>query len=313
MTGPLVSVLMTAYNRERYIAASIESVLAQTFKDFELVVADDRSSDATLELARGYERRDGRVRVVSNVRNLGDYSNRNRAAELARGALIKYHDSDDVMYRHCLAAMAPPMLAYPEAGLGLSSGRYWIGGPCPMLLTPRQSYQREFLGSTMFNVGPGGAIFRAEMFRSLGGFVDAGPASDYLFWLRACARMPVLLLPADTFWYRTHGAQEMQRPDAAHRYAALIRDTWAALADPSCPLTAEDTERARRNVLWTHAKSLRGDLRAGRFGLAWARLAAGPAPGEWLRYFRRPRREMFAGTPVDEHGGYVTPRLLTTR
>jgi len=307
-TGPLVSVLMTAYNRERYIAASIESVLAQTFGDFELLIVDDRSTDATPEIARSFARRDSRVRLVINDHNLGDYANRNHAAGLARGTLLKYHDSDDLMYRHCLAAMAPPMAVYPEAALGLSSGKYWPGGPCPMLMTPRMSYQREFLGSTMFNAGPGGAIFRAEAFRALGGFPDAGPASDYVFWLRACARVPVLLLAADTFWYRMHGGQELQRPEAARRYAQIIGDTWAALADPACPLAAHEREQARRNVMWTHVKAIRLDVRARRFALAGTRLAAGPTPGEWLRYLRRPHRETFAGTPFDEDGGYVTPR-----
>src|SRR5207249_1995817 len=58
MSAPTVSVLMTAYNRERYIAASIESVLAQTFDDLELVVVDDGSGDGTVEIARRFARRD---------------------------------------------------------------------------------------------------------------------------------------------------------------------------------------------------------------------------------------------------------------
>src|SRR5262249_21757694 len=109
MAQAVVSVLVTSYNRERYIGASIESVLAQTFGDFELLVTDNCSTDHTLDVARGYERVDRRVRVVVNERNLGQFGNRNRAAELARAALIKYHDSDDVMYPHCLAAMVAPM------------------------------------------------------------------------------------------------------------------------------------------------------------------------------------------------------------
>src|SRR6185369_13268101 len=78
MAEPAVSVLMTAYNREKYVAAAIESVLAQRFTDFELIVVDDRSSDRTLEIAKEYEARDSRVRVFANERNLGDYPNRNR-------------------------------------------------------------------------------------------------------------------------------------------------------------------------------------------------------------------------------------------
>src|SRR5205823_6563013 len=70
--SPTVTVLLTAYNRERYIRAAIESVLAQTFTDFELIVSDDRSHDATVAAAEEYARRDPRIRIVVNERNLGD-------------------------------------------------------------------------------------------------------------------------------------------------------------------------------------------------------------------------------------------------
>ena len=117
---PLVSVLMTAYNRDSFIASSIESVLAQTLDDLELVIVDDGSSDHTLEIARSYERLDPRVRVVVNERNLGDYGNRNRAAELARGSFLKYHDSDDLMYPHGLSVMVSMLISEPRAAFGLS-------------------------------------------------------------------------------------------------------------------------------------------------------------------------------------------------
>src|SRR3954469_22732147 len=94
---PSVSVLLTTYNRERYVAEAIESVLAQTFEDFELIVSDDCSSDRTLEIVNGYARRDRRIRVAVNDRNLGDYGNRRHVASLATGRYLKYHDSDDVM------------------------------------------------------------------------------------------------------------------------------------------------------------------------------------------------------------------------
>jgi len=298
---PTVSVLVTSYNRERFIGASIESVLAQTFADFELLVIDDCSTDGTLDVARGYERLDPRIRVVVNERNLGQFGNRNRAAELARAPLFKYHDSDDVMYRHCLAAMVPPMQASPEAAIGLSTGSCWYGGPCPMLLTPRMAYQREFLGAGLFNPGPGGAVLRADAFRALGGWNDRGAPSDYLFWLRACARVSVLLLPADLFWYRVHAGQELNSARAARQYAETIRDTWAALAADTCPLEPEERIRARRNVLASQVKLLWRDLRAGAFALARARVAAGPTALEWLRYLGPPSRDAAAGTPpLDE-------------
>ena len=162
---PRVSVLMTAYNREEFIAEAIESVLAQTFTDFELIIVDDGSKDRTVEIARNYAARDSRIQVVVNERNLGQFPNRNYAASLATGEFVKYHDSDDVMYPHCLQVTVPLLTAYPEAAFALSPGGLdWTGGPYPMLLTPRMAYQREFLGSGLFYVGPACALFRAERF-----------------------------------------------------------------------------------------------------------------------------------------------------
>ena len=309
MSTPAVSVLTTTYNRESYVASAIESVLAQTYRDFELVIVDDCSTDRTVEIARAYERADARVRVVVNEHNLGDYRNRNRAAELARAPLLKYHDSDDLMYPHCLSVMVPMLLSEPRAGFGLSSGSRWSGGPCPMLLTPRMAYQREFFGEGVFFCGPAGAIFRTEVFRQLGGFVDEGVASDHLFWMRACKTIDVLLLPADLFWYRLHPAQQFQSARGQREYARVPGLIWHALHAPDCPLTPEEREQAKRNRAYHMARRTFEDVRRGRWQFAWERLLhSNMSPGDWLRYLRRPRRDAFAGTPRAVDGEFVVPQ-----
>ena len=308
MSRPLVSVLVTAYNRETYIAASIESVLAQTFDDFEIIVTDNQSTDGTLEIARQYERLDPRVRVVLNERNLGQFGNRNRAASLAVGEFLKYHDSDDLMYPHCLAVMVPLLAAEPRAGFGLSTSRAWPGGPAPMLSTPRESYRREFLGHGLFMCGPAGALFRAEALRALGGFEDHGAPSDTIFWMRACAKFPVLLFPGDLFFYREHPGQELQSSGVAQQYATVSAHAWRALASPDCPLDAAEVERARKNVAFSTAKTAWRAVQAGDLPLAWQRVSkSGIAPLEWVRYLRRPRRAAFAGTPLGPDGEFVVP------
>ena len=102
MHAPTVSVLMTSYNHEQYIGAAIESVLASTFADFELIVVDDCSLDQTAALAHQYARTDRRIHVVTNDKNLGDYPNRNQAASYATGTYLKYLDADDLLYPHSL-------------------------------------------------------------------------------------------------------------------------------------------------------------------------------------------------------------------
>jgi glycosyltransferase involved in cell wall biosynthesis len=308
MNAPAVSVLLTTYNRESYVAAAIDSVLCQTYEDFELLIVDDGSTDRTVEIARGYERLDPRVRLVVNERNLGQFRNRNRAAELARGPLLKYQDSDDLMYPHCLSVMVPMLLSEPRAGFGLSSGSRWSGGPCPMLLTPRMAYQREFFGEGLFFCGPAGALFRADAFRQLGGFADEGVASDHLFWMRACKTMSVVLMPADLFWYRLHPLQEFQSARGQREYARVPGLVWRALQAPDCPLTPEEREQAKRNRAYHVARRTLEDARRGRWQFAWDRLRhSNMGPGDWLRYLRRPKRDAFAGTPLAVDGEFIVP------
>jgi glycosyltransferase involved in cell wall biosynthesis len=307
-SAPAVSVLMTAYNRAAFIDAAIGSVRAQTFTDFELVIVDDGSSDDTVKRARAHAAADGRIRVEVNERNLGDYPNRNRAAALARGRLLKYHDSDDLMYPHCLEIMVAALAAEPAAGMALSRGAFWPGAPAPMLLTPRMAFQREFLGSRMFMCGPGGALMRAEVFRELGGFEDFGSPSDYVFWLKACARVPVVLAPADLFWYRTHAGQVLRNPRSVREMARAASIAWRALHTDECPLTPAEREVARRNQAWDVAREAGRSLRAGDVALAWYRVAhAGLTPGEWLRYLRLPARDPLAGTPRDAGSDSLIP------
>jgi glycosyltransferase involved in cell wall biosynthesis len=298
MSAPIVSVLLTAYNREEYVAASIESVLAQTCGDFELIVTDDRSLDGTLSIARQYERRDSRVRVHANERNLGDYANRNLAASLARGEFLKFHDSDDVMYPHCLEVMIRYLSAEPMAAFALSAHRAWPGAPSPILSTPYLSYQREFLGFGMFNQGPANALFRTDAFRRLGGFEDLGPHSDLAFWLRACRSVSALLVPADLYWYRVHEGQHLRTSKAGFDQARAARFQWDALNHPGCPLQGVELDAARRNVAFACAKSAFRALKSGRLHLAGAYLRyAGLRAGDWARYLRPPRRVAASGAP----------------
>jgi glycosyltransferase involved in cell wall biosynthesis len=313
MTARAVSVLMTAFNRDAYIASAIESALQQTFTDFELLIVDDRSTDGTLEIARSYERHDSRIRVVTNERNLGQFPNRNFAATLARGEFLKFHDSDDLMYPHCLEVMVSMMRMEPRASFGLSRGVAWPGGACPMLLTPRMAYQREYFGGGLFMCGPAGAIFRTGAFQRLGGFVDVGVPSDLMFWIRACRTEHVLLLPADLFWYRVHPSQEMQSAVGRRQYARATGWMWEALDAPDCPLTAAEREQAKRNRAYHLAKRTLQDVRRGDWQSAVDRLHhAGMSLSDWARYLRPSRRTQLAGTPLGADGDFITPSWTTS-
>lgn len=308
---PLVTVVTTVHNRETYLPAAVESVLASRFGHFELLILDDASTDASVEIARRFARHDRRVRFVVNERNLGDYANRNRALELVTTPYLKYHDSDDLMYPHCLDVMVTLMEDEPTAGFALTAGRAWPGGACPMLITPRMAYQREFLGLGMFFCGPSGALFRTDVLREIGGFPDFGAASDYCFWLRACTSTNCLLIPGDLFWYRLHPGQELEKPGARRDYARAHAEAWRALSSATCPLDAEEIVLARRGYVKRLLRLSWRDFRAGRFRLLVYRLkTAGFRLRDLVRYPPMILSSPNAGTPLDSRGQFIVPAWL---
>jgi glycosyltransferase involved in cell wall biosynthesis len=93
--GPPITVGLPVYNGETYINTSLDSMLGQTFGDFELVISDNASTDGTEEICRAYASKDRRVRYFRNSENLGANRNFNRIAELARGRYLKWCTADD--------------------------------------------------------------------------------------------------------------------------------------------------------------------------------------------------------------------------
>ncbi len=92
------SVIMCAYNLEKIVGTAINSVLEQRFKNFELLVVNDGSADKTLNVLRKYEKKDSRVRVINNEKNIGLSASRNKAIKEAKGEYIVHLDGDDTLY-----------------------------------------------------------------------------------------------------------------------------------------------------------------------------------------------------------------------
>jgi glycosyltransferase involved in cell wall biosynthesis len=112
---PLVSVCIPVYNCEAYLGKAMESVLAQTYQDFELAVLDDCSSDRSLQIARQYA--DPRIRVAPSEKNLGAERNWNRCLEEARGEWVKVLCHDDYLHPTCLQKQVEALTAHPNAAL----------------------------------------------------------------------------------------------------------------------------------------------------------------------------------------------------
>lgn len=249
MANPLVSILMTSYNREKYIAASISSVLASTYRNFELIIVDDRSADRTVEIARSFAAQDERVKVFINDRNLGQFENRNLAAKYAQGTYLKYLDSDDLIYPAGLQTLVDMMEEFPEAGYGLCSLEQDDDRIFPFILTPREAYERHFWkGIPLFHKAPLSSIIKKDVFSGIGGFTNPGGEGDYEMWLALSSAYKVVLMPHGIVWYRVHDEQIdfQRRSDPALRFRYFL--CTLKYLGGNCPLDPAQTKKIIRET-----------------------------------------------------------------
>jgi glycosyltransferase involved in cell wall biosynthesis len=114
---PRISIALPVYNGERYLAQAIGSILDQTYRDFELIISDNASTDATEEICRSFEAQDGRVRYIRQPRNIGASPNFNICYALASGEYFKWAAHDDYLEPEYLAACVEVLDAKPDAVL----------------------------------------------------------------------------------------------------------------------------------------------------------------------------------------------------
>ena len=142
---PLVTVGIPLYNSERFIAAAIDSVLQQSFDDFELVVIDDASTDSSCSIVNGYK--DPRLRLIRHEQNLGAEVTWNHVLEEARGKYLKILCHDDLLYPNCLSAQVLSLEASDKVVMACC-GRDIINSQGAKILT------RRFPGEAGIYAGP---------------------------------------------------------------------------------------------------------------------------------------------------------------
>jgi glycosyltransferase involved in cell wall biosynthesis len=257
METPLVSILTTLFNREKFIQYCIESVLNSTFQNLELIIVDDGSTDSSLEIAYGYAKKDNRIKVFQNKTNLGDYPNRNKAASYANGKYIKYLDADDLLYPHSIELMASAMEKFPEAALGISEFVNEDFDPYPFMVSSHETYIREFLKQGILGVGPSATIIRREAFEKSGCFSGKRYVGDTELWLKLAASYPIVKMQSGLIFWRRHAGQEFDLGHTTNSYLVMnYQMNIKALSNNNCPLTLNEKELAIRKLNYRQGRNI---------------------------------------------------------
>lgn len=242
--APMVSVLTTVYNRAHFLEECIQSQQRSKFEDYEHIIVDDASTDDSVAIARRCAAEDSRIKVFVNDQNLGDYPNRNQAAQHATGTYLKYLDADDLHGPWVLHVMVDAMETFPTAGLGIID-RGPNSPTFPLLLSGAEA-QDEFYSHRrdMFNRSPLNAIIKRESFVELGGFSGKRMVGDFEMWHHLSRNYDVVIIPDQLTHWRKHDHQEMtahaEDPIWAFRYLLISR---AELSHSRNPMRSETREQ----------------------------------------------------------------------
>ena len=205
---PRVTVLTTVYNGERYLSEAIESILADGFGDFEYVIVDDGSTDATPQILARAAERDPRVVLLRNETNRGIATATNRGLAAARGAYIARLDADDVSLPGRLAREATFLDAHPDAAM-VSMNYEWIDANGLVLGRSHRDHPPAVVEYLLnFSNSLGGhsqVMFRRGVVEAVGGYDESCRASlDYDLWTRIAPHGRIAVLPELGMRYRVH-------------------------------------------------------------------------------------------------------------
>lgn len=226
-TGPRVSVCIPVYQGEQFLEETIRSVLAQTYRNYELVILDNASTDGTSRIARSFD--DPRIRIETNQTTLSLSENWRRAVELCRAPLIKLLCADDLLLLRCLETQVPHMDADPRLAL-IATRRNMIDENSRIVvahrglkgLTGRRSgveVARRVVRSGTNPIGePGGVMFRRADYLAVGGWNPSRRwAMDLDLWIRLLERGDLFGQPETLAAFRL-GARSLSAENDAQIY-----------------------------------------------------------------------------------------------
>lgn len=205
---PLVTIAMVTYNSDKYIRIAIESVLSSNYSNFELIIADDLSTDNTWQIIQTFN--DPRIRAHQNKINKGEYFNRNKCIDLAKGDYLIFVDGDDYIFPESIDKCVKYYCQFPEVAfmLAASTRQSMI---YPIELMPKDSLLIHFFIEPLFNHSFLQACFSIKHLRNNNNLATKFIAGDYHIFLKLANNHSFLLINAPLGWWRIHEQQASKK------------------------------------------------------------------------------------------------------
>ncbi|QNR22804.1 glycosyltransferase [Croceimicrobium hydrocarbonivorans] len=227
--SPLVSVYITNYNYERFIRESIESVLAQSLQDFELIIIDDGSTDASRDIIEEYRERP-EVTIIYQ-QNKGLNITNNVAMRVAKGKYLMRLDADDYLVPEALEKMVAPLEADPELGL-VFPDYYYVDAEGHITGEERRhNFEKEV---SLYDQPAHGActIIRLSFLKKIGGYNESFTCQDgYDLWLKFIIHYSVKNVNEPLFYYRRHGSNLTTNEERILETRRAIKETFLDLSN----------------------------------------------------------------------------------
>ncbi len=202
---PLVSVIMPMYNAEKLVKQTIDSILGQTFEDFEFLIVDDGSSDKSIDVVQSYS--DSRIKLYKNEINIGYVPTLNKLIQIAEGEFIARQDNDDISHRQRLEKQVRYMQKHPQVGLCGSHAKFIGSKNSGGYFHPHTN--SDIRAQMVFGnpiVHPS-VMIRSELFKGgnpLSYNPDLMPAEDYALWYEISQKAQIVNLKKSLLKYRWH-------------------------------------------------------------------------------------------------------------
>lgn len=280
---PLVSVIVIFFNASDFLLEALESVLAQTYEHWELILVDDGSTDGSSEIARNFASVDtGRIKYLEHEghQNLGMSAARNRGIREAKGEYVAFLDADDYWLPDKLAVQTRILDSQPEAGMCYGSTKYWFSWTgrqedrsrdyIPALRVQAHTLFQPPLLLLLFLQGKAevpctcAILVRRTIMETIGGFEDyfRGMYEDQAFYAKICLSTPVLATDDCLAWYRQHPNSNYStalRTGQAHvlRYRFL---KWLETYYQETQVPDKRVWEAVRRQLWLYESNSRRNL-----------------------------------------------------